>query len=88
MHWINVAIILSVGNFVAWMVALYVKDAVRGLIGHVIFSTLGAFIGGYLSLLIYPRYGVVAMLPAALVGSLLVLYLVRFRKWNWQKKIT
>ena len=35
MHMVNVAIILSIGNFVAWIAALYVKDAERGLIGHV-----------------------------------------------------
>ena len=82
MHWVNVAIILCIGNFISWMVAMYVKDAVSGLIGHVIFSTLGAFIGGYLSLLIFPQYGTAAMIPAAFVGSGLLLYLVRFRKWK------
>ena len=50
MHMVNVAIILSIGNCVAWIAALYVKDAERGLIGHVIVSTVGAFIAGYLAL--------------------------------------
>ena len=36
MHMVNVAIILSIGNCVAWIAALYMKDAERGLIGHVI----------------------------------------------------
>jgi len=88
MHWVNVAIILCVGNFIAWMVALYVKDAVRGLIGHVVCSTLGAFLAGYLALLVLPKYGTAGMIPAAFIGSGLLLYLVRFRKWNWQKKNT
>ncbi|MBC8267790.1 MAG: hypothetical protein H8E36_03490 [Rhodospirillaceae bacterium] len=86
MHWVNVAIILCIGNFIAWMVALYVKDAVSGLLGHVIFSTLGAFIAGYLSLLVLPNYGTAGMIPAAFTGGGLLLYLVRFRKWNWQKE--
>jgi hypothetical protein len=38
MHWVNVAIILCIGNFIAWIIAMYVKDAVSGLIGHVLVS--------------------------------------------------
>ncbi len=86
MHWVNVAIILCVGNFVAWMVAMYVADAVSGLLGHLLISTVGAFIGGYLTLEIVPKYGAAGMIPGALVGSVLLLYFVRFKKWSWQKK--
>ena len=86
MHWINVAIILCIGNFWGWMVAMYAKDAVSGLLGHVVTSTIGAFIVGYLTLVFFPKYGTAVMLPAAFIGSGLVLYLVRFRKWGWQKK--
>ena len=85
MNWAYVAIILSVGNFVAWMVAIYVPSSVRGLLGHVLASTLGAFVGGYAALATVPHHGVVGLLPASLVGSVVVLYLIRFRKWRWQK---
>lgn len=85
MNWFYVAIILSVGNFVAWMVAMYVPNAVKGLLVHVVVSTLGAFMGGYLALELMPKHGVAGLLPAALVGSGLLLYLVRFKKWRWQK---
>jgi len=80
MTWLHVAIILSIGNFVAWMIAMYVKDAAAGLIGHVITCTIGAFIGGGLMLAIFPKYGVAGMMPGAFVASVVLVYLVRFRK--------
>ena len=82
MHMANVAIILSIGNCVAWVVALYVKDAERGLIGHVVVSTIGSFIAGCLALKFVSQYGVPGMMIAAFIGSSLLLYLVRFRKWH------
>jgi len=87
MHLFNIAIILGIGNFVAWMVALYVKDALYGLIGHVIISTLGAFVGGQLSLVVFPQYGPVGMIAAGFLGSGLYLYLIRFKTWSWQVKV-
>ena len=82
MHMVNVAIILSIGNCVAWVAALYVKDAERGLIGHVIISTFGSFIAGSVALKFASQYGVLGMMIAAFIGSSLLLYLVRFRKWH------
>ena len=86
MHLVHVAIILAIGNFVAWIVALYVKDAVSGLIGHVIASTIGGFIGGYLGLIFIPQLGVVGLMLGGFIGSGLLLYLVRFKKWGGHKK--
>ena len=86
MHWVNVAIILCVGNFVAWMVAMYVPNAVSGLLGHLVVSTIGAFIAGYLILEIVPQYGAAGMIPGAFIGAVVLLYFVRFKKWSWQKK--
>ena len=85
MHWVNVAIILCIGDFIAWIIAMYVKDAVSGLIGHVLVSALGAFIACYVALLIFPKYGTPAMIPAAFVSGVRLVYLLRFRKWNWRK---
>ncbi len=80
MTWFHVAIILCIGNFVAWMVAMYVKDTARGLIGHVITSIAGAFIGGWLMLTLFPRYAVPGMMAGAFVVSVALLYFVRLRK--------
>ncbi len=82
MQTVNVAILLSIGNFIGWIAALYVKNAERGLIGHVIVSTIGAFIAGYLALTFASQYGVPGMMIAAFIGSALLLYFVRFRKWH------
>jgi hypothetical protein len=47
--------------------------------------TLGAFIACYVALLIFPKYGTPAMIPAAFVSGVRLVYLLRFRKWNWRK---
>ncbi len=86
MYPVDVVIILSIGNIVAWMVGIYVKNAMSGLMGHVVISNIGAFIAGYLTLKFTPELGVVGMIPAAFVGAGLLLYLVRFRKWGRHRK--
>ena len=80
MTWFHVAIILGIGNFVAWMVAMYVKDAVRGLFGHLITSTVGAFIGGWLMLTFVPQAAVWGIMLGGFIVSGVLLYAVRFRK--------
>ncbi len=86
MHAVNVVIILCIGNIVAWVVGIYVKGAMPGLMGHVAVSTIGAFIAGYLTLEFGPEFGAVGMIPPAFIGAGLLLYLVRFKKWGWRNK--
>jgi uncharacterized membrane protein YeaQ/YmgE (transglycosylase-associated protein family) len=76
---VSVIIILSIGNFVAWLAALYVKDAARGLIGHVVVATTGAFIAGYLTLWLFPNLYVFGMITGAFLGAVFMLYFVRLR---------
>ena len=78
----SVIIILSVGNIVAWLAALYVKDAARGLIGHVVVATTGAFIAGYLTLWLFPNLYAFGMMTGAFVGAVFLLYFVRLRTWR------
>ncbi len=78
----SVIIILSIGNIVAWLAALYVKDAARGLIGHVVVATTGAFIAGYLALWLFPNLYAFGMMAGAFVGPVFLLYFVRLRTWR------
>ncbi len=78
----SIVIIISVGNFVAWIAAIYVKDAARGLIGHVVVATTGAFFAGYLALWLLPDLYAVGMIIGAFVGAVVLLYFVRFKKWR------
>jgi len=79
-------IILSIGNVVGWLAAMYVKDALSGLIGHIVISTIGAFIAGYLSLRIFPEFDKFGMIVGAFIGAVLLLFIVRFRNWHWPRK--
>jgi uncharacterized membrane protein YeaQ/YmgE (transglycosylase-associated protein family) len=74
--------VLSIGNIVAWLAALYVKDAARGLIGHVVVATTGAFIAGYLALLFFPDRHALGMMTGAFLGAVFLLYFVRLRTWR------
>ncbi len=47
---VSMMIILSIGNVVAWLAGMYVKNALPGLIGHVVVSTIGALNADYLCL--------------------------------------
>ena len=52
---ISQMIMISIGNVVAWLAAIYVKDALPGLIGNLVISTTGAFVAGYLCLRFLPE---------------------------------
>lgn len=65
-------VVISIGNVVAWLAAIYVKDALRGLIANVVVSTLGAFGGAYLSLALLPG-DLLGMVVGAVIGATLLL---------------
>ena len=75
----SIVIILSIGNVVAWLAALYVKDAARGLIGHVVVATTGAFIAGYLALWLFPNLYAFGMMTGAFGEPDLYLRSAEFR---------
>ena len=78
----SMMIMISIGNVVGWLAAIYVKNALPGLIGHVVISMIGAFIGGYLSLRFFGESAKFSMLINAFLGAVLLLYVVRFRNWR------
>jgi uncharacterized membrane protein YeaQ/YmgE (transglycosylase-associated protein family) len=82
MHPVSMMIILSIGNVVGWLAAMYVKDALPGLMGHIVISTIGAYIAGYWSLRIFPEFDILGMIISAFLGAAFLLFAVRFRKWR------
>lgn len=82
MHVVDMFIVVSIGQVVAWLVTIYGKNAGRRLFGDAIVTTIGAFIGGYLSLRLISEYSKFSMIFAAFFGAVLLLYLARYRKWR------
>ena len=82
MHVVDMFIMISIGQVVAWPVSIYGKGQGRRLFGDAIVTTIGAFIGGYLSLTLVSEYSKFSMIFVAFLGAGLLLYLVRYRKWR------
>lgn len=76
-------IFISIGNAVAWLAAIYVKNADRDLLGNVVVGTVGAFIAGYLSLRLFPAFDTFGMIAGACIGAVLLILAVRQRKRHW-----
>jgi uncharacterized membrane protein YeaQ/YmgE (transglycosylase-associated protein family) len=67
---------------VAWLVILYIDDSGRRLLGHAFVSTIGAFIGGFLSIRFWSEADKYALIISAFLGAGILLYLVRYRYWH------
>ena len=80
---ISQIIMISIGNVVAWLAAIYVKDALPGLIGNLVISTTGAFAAGYLCLRFLPEFDKLGMIAGAFIGAILLLSVIRLRTWHW-----
>lgn len=86
MHVVDMFIFISIGQMVAWLVAMYMKGQQIRLIGNALTTTCGAFLGGYLSLTFVDEFSRAKMIFAAFVGAVLILYLLRLKKWSFRGK--
>ena len=82
MHVVDMFILISIGQVVAWLVTLYSAQAGRRLFGDAIVTTVGAFTGGYLSLRLISEFSKFSMIFSAFIVAGLLLYLARYRKWR------
>ncbi len=80
MHVVDMFILLSIGQVVAWLVTIYGDNGGRHLFGDAIATTIGAFIGGYLSLRLISEYSKFSMIFSAFFIAILLLTTLRFRK--------
>ena len=77
---LSMFIFLSIGNVVGWLAGMYWKNALPGLIGHVVVSTIGAFVAGFLMLRFIQYITGLGVIAGAFVGAALLLYFVRLKK--------
>ena len=82
MHVVDIFILISIGQVVGWVATMYMENDHRRLGGHLIVTTIGAFIGGYLSLWLISEYSKFSMIFSAFVVAFLLLITLRFRKSN------
>jgi len=84
MHVVDMFILISIGQVVGWVATVYAEKDHRRLGVHLIVTTIGAFIGGYLSLNFISETSKYSMIFGAFFVAALLLYLVRFRKWRYE----
>lgn len=77
----NLILFLVIGILAGFLAGKIMKGSGFGLVGDLVVGVVGAFFGGWLfSLLGIAAYGVLGLLITAVVGALVLLYLVRLIK--------
>ncbi len=77
----NLILFLVIGIVAGWLAGKILKGGGFGLVGDLILGVVGAFIGGWLlGLLGIAAGGILGGLVTALVGALVLLYLIRVVK--------
>lgn len=79
MHVVDMFIMISIGQVVGWLATIYTESDERRLAGHLLATTAGAFIGGYLSLWLVSEFSKAGMIFGAFLGAGSLLYFVRYR---------
>ncbi len=77
----NIFSFLVVGLIAGWLAGKIMKGGGFGLIGNLIVGVIGAVIGGYVFSFLHISFGgFIGSVAAALVGAILLLYLIRIFK--------
>ena len=78
----DILIYLLIGAAVGWVAGKLMRGRGFGLIGNTIVGVLGGFVGGYLTDLMdfNPGEGVIGKFIGALLGALVLLFIVGFFK--------
>lgn len=72
---------LVIGVVAGWLAGKIMKGSGFGLLGDLVLGVVGAFLGGWVfGILGIAAYGVLGRLVMALVGAVLLLYLIRLVK--------
>ncbi len=79
MHVVDMFILVAIGQVLGWMATIYTETDHRRLAGHLIVTTVGAFLGGYLSLTFISPVSKFNMIFAAFILAGALLYLIRYR---------
>ena len=77
----NLILFLVVGIIAGWLAGKLMKGSGFGLVGDLVVGVIGAFVGGWLfGVLGITAGGTLGRLVTAVVGALVLLYLVRLFK--------
>jgi len=77
----NLIIFLLIGLVAGWLAGKIMKGGGFGLVGDLVVGVIGAFLGGWVfGLLGVAAWGILGTLIEAVVGALLLLYVVRLIK--------
>lgn len=84
MQVLDMFILVSIGQVVGWLATIYAEKDHRRLGVHLIVTTAGAFIGGYLPLYFISETAKYSMIFSAFFVATLMLYVLRFRKRRYE----
>lgn len=77
----NLLIFLCIGILAGWLAGKIMKGSGFGLLGDMVVGVIGAFVGGWLfGQLGIATWGLAGLLVTALVGALVLLFLIRLLK--------
>lgn len=77
----NLILFLVVGVVAGWMAGRIMKGGGFGLLGDMVVGVIGAFVGGWVfGLLGIATGGILGLLITALVGALVLLFVIRLVK--------
>ena len=77
----NLIVFLVIGVVAGWLAGRIMKGGGFGLLGDMVVGVIGAFVGGWLfGLLGITTGGILGLLVTALVGALVLLYVIRLVK--------
>lgn len=70
---LTIALCISIGTGVPWLIAVYSDDGARRLIGNSIFGLAGTVLGAAAFTWISPRYGIIAVVALGPVVAYLAI---------------
>jgi uncharacterized membrane protein YeaQ/YmgE (transglycosylase-associated protein family) len=77
----NLIIFLLIGLVAGWLAGKIMRGGGFGVVGDLVVGVIGSFLGGWVfGLLGLTAWGVIGTLIEALVGAMLLLYIVRLIK--------
>tara|TARA_R110000772_G_scaffold232195_1_gene343446 strand:+ start:36840 stop:37091 length:252 start_codon:yes stop_codon:yes gene_type:complete len=74
---ISLMIVISIGNVVAWLAAIYTKNGTPALLRNVITCSAGAIIVSYLASYLIPDFQAIWLLLSAFAGAVAALFIRR-----------
>lgn len=70
--------LIVIGLTAGWLAALIMKEKSMNVVGYLIVGVVGSFLGNYLfSLLRVPPAGLIGQLITALIGAVILIFLLR-----------